>query len=64
MTLAGSTWLVRIPDTDDSTARLRTMLTRCTLVEKCAKLGVDERVILGIIMQESHGNVGASTEYN
>jgi len=30
-------------------------------IKECAKKGVDERVILGIIMQESHGNVGVIT---
>jgi hypothetical protein len=30
-------------------------------IRECAKLGVDERVILGIIMQESHGDVGVNT---
>jgi len=30
-------------------------------IRECAKLGVDERVILGIIMQESHGDVGVIT---
>ncbi len=33
-------------------------------VEECAKLGVDERVIFCIIMQESTGNVGAITTTN
>lgn len=40
------------------------VLTRCNLVKQCAKIGVDERVILGIIMQESHGDVGAPTTYS
>jgi hypothetical protein len=31
---------------------------------ECAKIGVDERVILGIIMQESHGDVGAKVSYS
>jgi len=30
-------------------------------IRECAKLGVDERVILAIIMQESHGDVGVRT---
>ncbi|KAK4442818.1 hypothetical protein QBC34DRAFT_479519 [Podospora aff. communis PSN243] len=33
-------------------------------IRECAKLGVDERVILAIIMQESHGDVGAPTTYS
>lgn len=34
------------------------------IVEASRQIGVDERVILGIIMQESHGNVGVITTYN
>ncbi|ORY19532.1 hypothetical protein BCR34DRAFT_582236 [Clohesyomyces aquaticus] len=30
-------------------------------IKEAAKIGVDERVILGIIMQESHGDVGVVT---
>lgn len=33
-------------------------------VKECAKLGVDERVIFCIIMQESSGNVGVRTTTN
>ncbi|KAF2185546.1 hypothetical protein K469DRAFT_531580, partial [Zopfia rhizophila CBS 207.26] len=33
-------------------------------IRECAKLGVDERVILGIIMQESHGDVGVRTTFS
>jgi hypothetical protein len=33
-------------------------------VQECAKLGVDERVIFCIIMQESSGNVGIGTTTN
>ncbi|KAF2202008.1 hypothetical protein GQ43DRAFT_455352 [Delitschia confertaspora ATCC 74209] len=33
-------------------------------IRECAKLGVDERVILAIIMQESHGNVGVRTTFS
>jgi soluble lytic murein transglycosylase-like protein len=33
-------------------------------VLECAKLGVEERVIFAIIMQESTGNVGVQTTYN
>lgn len=33
-------------------------------IREAAKLGVDERVILGIIMQESHGYVGVRTTYS
>ncbi|KAH8879968.1 hypothetical protein GQ53DRAFT_670902 [Thozetella sp. PMI_491] len=33
-------------------------------VKECAKLGVDERVIFCIIMQESTGNVGVRTTIN
>ncbi|OIW27822.1 hypothetical protein CONLIGDRAFT_716232 [Coniochaeta ligniaria NRRL 30616] len=33
-------------------------------VKECAKLGVDERVIFCIIMQESTGNVGVRTTVN
>jgi hypothetical protein len=33
-------------------------------IKECAKLGVDERVILAIIMQESHGDVGVQTTYS
>lgn len=33
-------------------------------VKECAKLGVDERVIFCIIMQESTGNVGVKTTTN
>lgn len=33
-------------------------------VLECAKIGVDERVIFCIIMQESSGNVGVRTTWN
>ncbi|KAI8964429.1 hypothetical protein F5Y11DRAFT_316295 [Daldinia sp. FL1419] len=33
-------------------------------VKECAKIGVEERVIFAIIMQESTGNVGAPTTVN
>ncbi len=33
-------------------------------VLECAKLGVEERVIFSIIMQESTGNVGVQTTFN
>ncbi|KAK7192937.1 hypothetical protein DPSP01_005146 [Paraphaeosphaeria sporulosa] len=33
-------------------------------IKECAKIGVDERVILAIIMQESHGDVGVQTTYS
>ena len=33
-------------------------------IKECAKIGVDERVILAIIMQESHGDVGVQTTFS
>ncbi|KAF2682258.1 hypothetical protein K458DRAFT_444332 [Lentithecium fluviatile CBS 122367] len=33
-------------------------------IKECAYIGVDERVILAIIMQEIHGDVGARTTYS
>lgn len=33
-------------------------------IKECAKIGVDERVILAIIMQESHGDVGVETTFS
>lgn len=47
MKSTGSTW--------DNIGRIN------VAIRECAKIGVDERVILGIIMQESHGKVGEDT---
>lgn len=47
MHASGSTW--------DDIGRIN------VAIRECAKLGVDERVILAIIMQESHGYVGVRT---
>ena len=47
MRATGSTW--------DDIGRIN------VAIRECAKLGVDERVILAIIMQESHGDVGVRT---
>lgn len=47
MRAMGSTW--------DDVGRIN------VAIRECAKLGVDERVILAIIMQESHGDVGVRT---
>jgi hypothetical protein len=64
MISALSMWPVRMHDMDYSSAQIQTMLTRCNPVKQCAKFGIDERFILGVIMQESHGNVATSTEYS
>ena len=45
-------------NTSEDTRRIK------VAIEECAKIGVDERVILAIIMQESHGDVGVRTTYS
>ncbi|ROV96487.1 hypothetical protein VSDG_05443 [Cytospora chrysosperma] len=51
MVAAGSTW--------DDVGRIAVAIE-----DAAAAIGVDERVILGIIMEESHGYVGVETTYD
>lgn len=45
-------------DTSDDISHIK------NAIKECAKIGVDERVILAIIMQESHGDVGAPVTFS
>jgi hypothetical protein len=45
-------------DTGDDVGRI------WNAIKDAATIGVDERVILGIIMQESHGDVGVRTTFS
>lgn len=51
MNIAGSTW--------DDIGRINVAIRNAA-----SSIGVDERVILGIIMQESHGYVGVQTTFS
>lgn len=44
--------------TNDDVERVR------NAIKECAQMGVEERVILAIIMQESHGDVGVRTTFS
>ena len=50
--------MLQTGDTHDDVGRI------WNAVVECARLGVDERVIFCIIMQESTGNVGVRTTWN
>lgn len=64
-------WVLE-PLTLGAVSRKTIWLTQCVPVDRiriaitsvAASYGIDERVLFGIIMEESHGGVGVATTYN